>query len=360
MFFLFILLTITLKYSLQNSLRFLSEEIVEVRMGARSRKKVSVNFGFPEQKVNLKLSTSICGIWVADKTIFGHGYDPKKSETYEDLGIEGKVDFTRGIMIKERFSFGGFVSKEKIPILLVKKLTAHEDEFDYDGLIGFGFQCNSKSIGNINLNKIIAGNQPYFEDIITFRNDPPRLQFGAYMEGISPGNKEYREAPLDIYNINGHWEIKLFSIYSQQGKLFRASNKDTISIGIGGSVFSVKKDFFQYFIETIMKESLDKNECVLERDEVWEIFCDSDFNVRKIGYLGIIVGKWNFKLYPKSLFLDVKRNDKPSKWCSLVYYPEYDQYYFSQTLLRHGSAVVYDRENYKLGIYTPRSEFGDE
>ena len=49
--------------------------------------------------------------------------DLSKTNSIEDLRINGKVDFTKGIMMKDSFHFYSLDSQDKIPFLLLNSFT---------------------------------------------------------------------------------------------------------------------------------------------------------------------------------------------------------------------------------------------
>lgn len=336
----------------QKAKRVLSEEILEVDMGVQQRRIAKLKVGTPYQEIQVKLSTSICGIWIFDSRIMGSGYNPEESLTFEDLHVTGKVDYVRGKMIKDKIEFG-YESQESIPFLLVEELTESKDTSDYSGLIGFGFQCKSKSIGNINLIKLLTGGLKNSKDLLCFsfntESEYGILTIGRYTDNLDKKSKKYKETELDILTKSGHWEVPLYAIYLDDGSFL--SVKSNLSIGIGGSIFSVDQWFFEFMIRIKFQRFFDKKQCKLQKNAVWEIFCKENFDANKIGVVSIIIGKWNIKLYPSELFRTVKKGSETLKWCTIVYYEKYNKYYLSQTLLHGINTVVYNREDYKLGIY---------
>ena len=58
---------------------------------------------------------------------------------------------------------------------------------------------------------------------------------GGYPLNMKISNRHYRTAPLDIMNINGHWEVNLHSIYFSNNDMIKVDSP--LSIGIGGAVF---------------------------------------------------------------------------------------------------------------------------
>ena len=116
----------------------------------QTRQLLKLLVGTPAQSLKVKISTAICGIWLLDKNTFHRGFDAKSSESFERMGIDGKVDFTHGELAKENMHFAKVPSNKKVPFLLVTKIDdASKIPQNYDGLLGFGFQCRSSSQGNI-------------------------------------------------------------------------------------------------------------------------------------------------------------------------------------------------------------------
>jgi hypothetical protein len=120
----------------------------------------------------------------------------------------------------------------------------------YDGLLGFGFQCPSSSIGNVNLIKLMTKQSQNNKDIMTFtynsETSKGKIIIGHIIESIKLNSKMYKETPLDVTSINGHWEIRLHSIYFDDGSLIQI--QQPLSIGIGGSVFGVNEKVFDFIV----------------------------------------------------------------------------------------------------------------
>ena len=74
-----------------NNFISLSEELVEANLGYQRRQIIKLLIENPPQKIQVKLSTAICGLWILDKNKFNHGFDLTQSSTFEALGITGKL-----------------------------------------------------------------------------------------------------------------------------------------------------------------------------------------------------------------------------------------------------------------------------
>ena len=331
-----------------------SEDLVEARMGKQTRQVINLYVGEPLQHLKVKLSTAICGIWLLDKKTFGHGFDYSSSSTFEDMGLDGKVDFTHGRMVKDYMKFVQTKSNQAIPFLLVTKVDdATKIPNNYDGLIGFGFQCRSKSVGNVNLMKMFEGKKVK-KDIFSYTYDSTTgkglFTIGGYAKKLDLSNKHYRTIPLDIMNINGHWEVNLHSVFFENGYMFKVDAP--LSIGIGGAAFGVSQDLFDYIVGAYFFNYMEKGVCILTQEDVWEVFCDLTYDPSSFGSLGLVVGKWNFKLKPSMLFRTIKAGGETRYWFSIVYYKDHQgQFYLSQSLLEGINTVVYNREEYNIGLF---------
>ena len=332
-----------------------SEELVEAKMGKQSRQIISLKIGIPKQELKVKLSTAICGLWILDKHYFKRGYDYKTSESFQSMDVQGKVDFTRGILVKDYMNFCKVDSFEKIPFLLVNQIVDTDKiPRNYDGLIGFGYKCRSASLGNINIFDYFQGKGNIKNDITVFLLNASTLKgkftFGGYPNKLDIKSRHYRTVPLNKNNDNGHWEVNLHSIYFSTGDMMLINKP--LSIGIGGSAFGVNEEVFDYIVGHYFYDSMEKGLCVLDKEEVWEIFCNKEFDIESIGNIGLILGKWNIKIKPGVMFKDVTVDKEMKKWFSIVFYQELSgQFYLSQTMLEGINAVVYNRENDVLGIY---------
>ena len=58
-----------------------SLEVEEVITSKNSRYIALLEIGIPPQLIRVKISTSYCGLWLLDKSIFGKGYDPRISRS---------------------------------------------------------------------------------------------------------------------------------------------------------------------------------------------------------------------------------------------------------------------------------------
>lgn len=340
--------------SLHDHLLSFSEHVVEASKGYNQKQIVTFYIGTPFQSVRLKLSTAICGFWVLDKDVFGHGYSMSESDSIVDLVFEGKLDYTRGKMVGDIIKFATLESNDKIPFLLVNEV-AFNDKIDatFDGLIGFGYQCKSKSIGNRNIVPILTANNPEYRDVMVFEynqtSQTGRITVGDLPDTMDITSKQLYYVPLDRSVMSGHWEIYLRSIYFDDYSMIKV--KENISVGIGGYLFSVRKVMFDLIVEKYFQTAITRGECELVKEEVFEIYCNENYDVKRFTRVNLVLGKFTWKIQPESFFMKVTRNGTQRMWFAVVYYPEQDKYYISQLLFSGNNAVVYDREKHRLGLY---------
>ena len=336
----------------KSSLISFSEKIVESDLENNTRHLVQLKIGEPPQVLKVKLSTAICGIWVYNKSSFGNGYDISKSTTVENIGMNGHVDNYIGKYIKDQIKFWDY-TVPSVPILLVDSDGKNNQRQMHDGLLGFGYQCKSKSYGNVDINKLfIENSKEPREDVVSFTlNDTTgkgMIYPGKIPSYVNVTSRHYREVKLDIWNYNGNWEIPIHSVYFPNGDMFLIN--DNLAVGFGGTFFSVKKEFFEFLSTQYFLYDIENGLCSERKKEAYEILCTEDYDPNKLGTLSVVVGKWNFKLYPEKLFHKIRTGGETRMWCSIVYYPEYNKYYISQKLFTN-STVIYNRKKDVIGIY---------
>ena len=202
------------------TLQSFSEGIVDAKMGYQSREIIDLLVGDPFQPLHMKLSIAICGIWIFDKAVFSHGYESGASRTAFDMNQKGKVDYVEGNLYKDQMSFLGIHANEKIPFLLVSRIKKSMNQIveeDYDGLLGFGYQCNAQTEGNINLIQLFMKEEVRPHDLFAYQIDTDSgkgvFTLANYPKKLNTMNRHYRTILLNKANTNGHWEVKLHSVY---------------------------------------------------------------------------------------------------------------------------------------------------
>ena len=323
---------------------------------------LQISIGTPNQNLKVKLSSAFCGLLILNKNFFSpKGFDPSKSTTSISHNFSTSKSNFIGKIHKDHIKISNYLL-ENISFLLVNKITLEDkiNELDYDGIIGFGYKCTYEGIGNVYFideikkqllkqNKNNKNIHNVFSLELNDNNNQGIINIGEIDNKINVNSNNYKTVDVDRYIFDGQWQVKLYSIYFDNNNLFYKINSK-ISIGIGGYIFNVDKKFFDFVVDNFFKND---NECEIKINNmnVSEIYCNDNYNINKIGNLSFVVGKWNFKIYSKKLFINIKdENNINKKWFVMVHYNKYDQFYISQSLFTN-SIFVYDIDNNLIGIY---------
>lgn len=333
-------------------LRLLSEIITEAKMGYNIRHFIEIGVGTPPQVLKVKLSTAICGIWVLNTNFFGRGFLPSNSGTLDSLSQDSHIDKVRGKIVSDTITIGKTIELKNLPFLLVFKTDEGvRQKFDYDGLIGFGYKCKANRPSNVNLFEKIAKVLDNGKQIISYEINHDlktgEIIYGKISNNIDQKSRLFRQLSVNPFNNNGHWEVYLHSVYFDD-QIYKVDAP--LSIGIGGSLLSVQEAFFDYLLRNKFGPFIKSGVCELVKEDVWEIFCNTDFDEKQVEYIAFIVGKWNFKISGESLFQNVYRKGKERKWFSVVYFSKYNQWYISQTLFKN-STFIFNKENNTISFY---------
>ena len=327
----------------------LLELITEAKVGVNIKHIIPIEVGVPPQTLNVKLSTAICGIWLYDKDIFSSGFDSHKSSTFSSTSTWYSIDKVIGYMSYDKIKIGNTI--EEIPFLLATKRNDNLTRFNYDGLIGLGYKCNGEHTMNVDLiekytEKDVNKQKIFYYDI-NLQKRTGFFAIGFMSNSIDTSSRLYRQMRINKENQNGHWEVQLHSFFFDSNMIYTDS---PLSIGIGGNIMSVPSKVFTILIKNIFQKFIDKNICELYIGEVREIYCNEDFDTHIVDYLGFIVGKWHFKIYPEYMFSEVEKNEKKMKWFKVVHHPLYNQWYISQNLFGN-SILLFDKEKAIIGCY---------
>lgn len=332
--------------------RLLSEIITEAKMGRNIRHFLQIGVGTPPQTLKVKLSTAICGIWVLNSNFFGHGFLPSGSGTLQSLDQDSHIDKVRGKIVSDTITISAKVELKDIPFLLVFKTDeGAQQKFDYDGLIGFGYKCKAKRPSNVNLfdkiAKVIENGKQILSYEVNHDLRTGEIVYGKVSNKIDQKSRLFRQLSVNPLNNNGHWEIHLHSVYFDD-QIYQVNAP--LSIGIGGGLLSVEEVFFDHLLRKKFAPFIVSGVCELVKEDVWEVFCNTDFDENQFEYIAFVVGKWNFKIKGELLFQNVYRKGKNRKWFSVVYFSKYNKWYISQTLFKN-SIFIFNKENDTISFY---------
>ena len=331
-------------------------ELSDSELGPANVHLMHIKVGEPPQIVNLKLSTSFCGIYILNKKYFNKGMSLDDSHSARTINIDAKLNDYSGVLVQDLIEIPSF-PKIEFSFLLINK--SPKEFKTYDGAIGFGTNCNSK----YNIEK-----SQYSVDLLPLLTTGQKQIFSIYMESKSDiaifnmgglpdeylqlkSKYLYKRFPISINYKTNSWELKLHSIYTSDGGLFNVN--ENIAIGSTGAMIAVNQQFFsfliwKYFLNSDADLSFNSN-CFQSSTTINEIYCNDQFDISKIGELSFVIGKITIKIPPEKLFYQVNRSGFKQNWFSVVYYPGVDKWYISQKLLGDAT-VVYDNENKEIGI----------
>ena len=348
-----ILLYFTLTYQ-QNEIE--SIEVEEVITAKNSRYIALLEIGTPPQKIRVKISTSYCGLWLLDKTIFGKGYDPRISKSLKRGTYRAKIAFVNGTISKETLKIGSLKAESQSFLLVDNVKEEKLKDLNYEGLIGLGYKCATESAGNVDfifsfihdINNRGKDIQNLFTFDINDKGGNALITIGAFDKRIDINSKMYKISKIDRVSFNGQWQIGLFGIFFDNNEYFRVREK--LMVGIGKSFLSVTQKFFDFVVLKFFQNDINNKVCYIEKNEMNEIYCNGDYDISKLGNLHFIVGKWYLTIKKEKLFSDVIVNGKNMKWCRSVFHKQYDYFYISQILFSN-TILVYNQQNDLIGFY---------
>lgn len=339
--------------------RQLSEFITEINYVYSLKHIIPARIGSPEQSLELKLSTAICGIWVFNKMRFNRGFNPTQSGTAESAQYYTKIDNVKGVIVTDDVRFSSYKAI-KVPFLLANEVKNEISEVDYDGLIGFGYRCQSKSIGNVNLiQRFLAlerEKRKLFYYTIKQKERSGTFGIGSFPKEFREDDKRFRVSDVIKEKGEGNWRVKFNAIFLDDSAMMIRAPDNVLSIGIGGSLFSVTQDVFYYIKSRKFNRQIDIGNCYTKNlDDMEQIFCKENFDTSKMGIIGIIIGKWSFKINISNMFYSAEDDGKKVKWLSLIYNKTYNKFYLSQNLI-YNSTLVFDYEHERVGLYVENNK----
>ena len=347
--FILNILLFKLSIELDYKIDLKEEEVSELKMGKNIRNLISIKIGFPSQNLKVKLSTSFCGLCLLNKEKFNYGYDISISKNLKVLSKEvKKINFGYGYFLSDSINFCGLNGNNKnIPFLLIENYIKNET-LNFDGLIGLGFNCKNNEN---NLLSLLSQGKSNFKNIFSieknYYKNYSKFLIGNYPKNFNFNSKFYHSVKLINNNQKENWKILLHSIYFDDNDIFYINKP--ISIGIGGLALNVIEEFYIYIKEKYFENLFEINECEEIIDEVSEIYCNYNFDEKKIGDLHLILGKWNLKIPSKNLFHLIEKNGKKKKWFSIIHINDYE-FYLPQNLIPNSNTLIFNRDKNEIGF----------
>ncbi len=286
-----------------------SLEVEEVITSKNSRYIAILEIGTPPQKIRVKISTSYCGLWLLDKTIFVKGYDPRISKSLIRGTFRSNIAFVNGTMSKETLKIGS-LKAERQSFLLVDYVKEEKlKDLIYEGLIGLGYKCAAESVGNVDfifsfihdINNRGKDIKNLFTFDINDKGGNALITIGALDKRVNVNSKIYKTSKIDRVSFNGQWQIGLFGIFFDNNEYFKVREK--LMVGIGKSFLSVTRKFFDFVVYKFFQQDINKKICYIEESEMNEIYCNGDYDISKLGNIHFIFGKENLTIKQEKLLL---------------------------------------------------------
>lgn len=333
-------------YSNNQTTRQLSEYVIEDIVGHGLSHKLKITIG--DQNVYAKISTSFCGYWLLTND-HSKSYYPSQSKTLRETSINDQLEFVSGKLAYETINIDGF-NISNFPFLYADTVHQKNFDFNYHACLGFGYFCNDEN-SNIDILKFMSDQNKQLSLVVSFLLNidfTGTINVGRYPPGFTDEPKYYSSVKVATENKNQQWSFRFHSIYFEGNEMRKID--DYMAIGAGGHIFSVKKDFFEYIAEKYFSKHFESQACYWNRAEVYEIICDLNAVLPKIGIISIIVGKWNFKINGDQLFNTVSIQGVENQHFAMVYYPDHNQYYLSQCYLLN-VYIIYDKNKSEVGLW---------
>lgn len=340
-------------------------EIIDKNFGPNLISMLQVEIGSPPQTLFLKMSSAFCGIYVLDRSIFGRGYTPIASASFEKVMMNIDLVKYKGEIIAENIRISTF-SLVKIPIFLIN--SAEKEFTDYDGFIGFGYQCDiPKTISSqysIDVMRYLikSNDQKSFKAKKVFFFQPTPDEPSKFFLAFYPVEKTqikkfyYKTILLTENKLDHQWKFKLDSVYITDSELIGdlpafIKLDATVSIGLTGAFIAADKKFFDFIV---WKFFLDGNlnfidSCWEQGGDTHQIFCDETFDIKSLGVFHFIVGKWNFKIKSEDLFYKVNKFSTTYNWLSIINSEKIEGWYISQKLIKN-SFIIFDEEENEIAM----------
>ena len=325
-------------------------EIFEYDFGLNIKNLINIKLSNSTQLLSIELSTSFCGLIIFDSKYFNTNYkNNNETPTNEKFSIHNY----KGKIIFDDIEICG-IKKENIKILLVQELLNNKKISNkIDGILGLGNNCkeNYKQIYSFDILSYLSSKKIFYVHVNKYLMEVEIDKNPIKKINNLRDKYFYLTVPLNNNNNinNNRFEVFLHLVYFSNGNFFRI--KENISLGLSGMMISTSIDFFNFVIkEFFMDEFNNINEnCYLNKTNVYEIYCNSNFNFNNNETISFVFGKWNLKFDLNDLFVPILKNNVNYKFFAIVCYPEQDKWYISIRLI-YRTFIIFDKNNNEIGI----------
>lgn len=264
--------------------------------------------GTPPQQFNFYISTILFKLYIIQKSkAINNAYDSKSSSTfqclnYETIRLANFGSNIKGIKGKDTLTLFSNLKINSFPFMLI---TEGQPGYYYNGTIGFPYQEKEYSLlYQLSINGIID----YQVFYIKRTEDKLKLIIGEYPLLFI---RHYRECQLmkrtKFGELNKKWECNLHSIFFENNKMFYID--EPLSFSIGGKIFCVSKEFYEYIVIHFFEKAIANNQCEESSNNIDnKIYCEQSFFLKQT--ISLIFGKWTLKIKMDNFWVITDVHDK--------------------------------------------------
>lgn len=324
--------------------------------------------GTPCQLLYLKLLTSTNMIWISNKNIFNHGFNPFLSRTLHQITTPYSLTYKGQrivcALIDETLSFENperteskLFSVDKVMLYLAE---SGNIENDYDGVIGIGSSNpsdNSKSffdlmystkgishqIVEISHNKIVIGDTEHKE----------KIKYCSYIIDQSTLIHKTYQCIVNMVYITNKRNLLINKEFSTIPYIEPIEGKNKITFKLGANVILCPLEYFNFIVDEIFPDLFSQRICTKSNDgSLLFVVCYSSINshIETMGMINIIIGNISISLNPRKLF----RNSGEEEYILFEIMHDQsednrDQWIFGIPILKEYNLIL-DNENKKVGL----------
>ena len=304
-FYIYFYFLLKLSFVLSKSVEF---EVFTNQNGVPS---LVLALGTPPQQFNFYISTILSKLYIIQKNKeVKNAYDSKSSSTfqcsnYETIRLPYFGSNIKGIEEKDTLTLFSNLKLNSFPFMLI---TEGYPGYYYNGTIGLPYQEKEDKDYSLLYQLSINGLIDYQVFYIKRTGDKLNFIIGEYPLLFK---QHYKECQLmkrtKDGELNKKWMCNLHSIFFDNYKMFYID--EPISFSIGGNIFCVSKEFYEYIVMNFFEKAIANNQCE-ERYERTDksIYCENSFFLKQT--ISLILGKWTLKIKMDNFWIITDVHDK--------------------------------------------------
>ena len=304
-FYIYFYFLLKLSFVLSKSVEF---EVFTNQNGVPS---LVLALGTPPQQFNFYISTILSKLYIIQKNKeVKNAYDSKSSSTfqcsnYETIRLPYFGFNIKGIEGKDTLTLFSNLKINSFPFMLI---TEGHPGYYYNGTIGLPYQEKEDKDYSLLYQLSINGLIDYQVFYIKRTGDKLNFIIGEYPLLFK---QHYKECQLmkrtKDGELNKKWMCNLHSIFFDNYKMFYID--EPISFSIGGNIFCVSKEFYEYIVMNFFEKAIANNQCE-ERYERTDksIYCENSFFLKQT--ISLILGKWTLKIKMDNFWIITDVHDK--------------------------------------------------